>query len=320
MINSNRDDVENVWPDTTFSVEDWEGTDEAPSTDDPLRVLLAVADDAASTAAVMVAGWLAQRHHLHPIAVHVLDLDLQPMITTTQRLAGTVEKLGGLPTRWPLDVEAGRPSETILASARAFDANLVVLGRHQRCAPACPSNGHPPEGKEGVNVPQLVMTAEQVPVLAVHRDCLELPKRVVVAVDFRRASLSAAQLACAVADTGSTVYLIHVYAGRSDGEPHSAAERESAARGIGSALAKFKQILSKRSDITVKTVMLLGDPLVELHSFLRHIRPDLTALGTNSGATDDGPRLGSVTAALLDDPYVSSVLVAPAAPRRRSRV
>jgi nucleotide-binding universal stress UspA family protein len=203
----------------------------------------------------------------------------------------------------PLALAVGQASQCILAHARANDADLVVVGlRH-----------HSATGRLlGTDTAGQVLAANMFAVLAVQPTLTGRPQRVVVGVDFTRASLRAAALARQIVAPGGRVRLVHVR--REQGEPRlerDRAEQLVAARGADALLEALTRTLRASTDAEVVSAVITGDPIDALLMACEQCDADLLAVGTQHYRLRDRVRLGSVASALRRR-TPCSLLLAPA--------
>jgi len=125
-------------------------------------------------------------------------VDTEPAL---QRATEQVKKLGEGAARWPVNVILGNPVDVIVREARERRARMIVVGL----------NHHDTLDRLlwGDTMLGLVRRGDA-PVLAVSPALKSLPRRVVVAVDFSQASVSAMRTALMLVDAPATVYLVHV--------------------------------------------------------------------------------------------------------------
>jgi nucleotide-binding universal stress UspA family protein len=102
---------------------------------------------------------------------------------------------------WPVEVRSGDPATTIAALAKESRSRIVVVGLGDHGAAA---------RFLGNETALRLMRVSEVPVLAVDSKLRELPRRIVVAMDFSEPSIEAARLALEIAAPGAIVTLVHV--------------------------------------------------------------------------------------------------------------
>ncbi len=215
---------------------------------------------------------------------------------------------------WPVDLAVGRPAANIVQEARRRGAGLIVVGLR-------------PHGTLDRlfrdETALLVVRSAAVPVLAVTPQLAGLPRRVIAAVDFSRASLDAARAALSVIGDGGTLLLAHVQP-EIGFTPESAGDYDHRyAQGVAGAFERLREQLDVPAGVSVETVALRGEPTTELLALVDRTGADLVAVGSQGGAPERGaphrPALGSVTRALVRAGR-TSLLVAPPRPTRRRAI
>lgn len=158
----------------------------------------------------------------------------------------------------------------------------------------------------------LAMRRAAGPVLATTRSLISLPRLVIAAVDFSRASLQAARLAMRMVASDATVLLVNVQPDLgliSNSEGYCAVY----ARGVKPALARLRRELAAPLDVSVESVILRGDPLDEILSLAHRTGVDLIAAGTRRHPAGEHMALGGITTGLVRDGRFS-LLIAPPLP------
>ncbi len=289
-------------------------------------VLLASDGSDASRAAARVAHALAAEHHAEVHVVHVVDsrpapmpppLDLAVAIADAT-IGGEVhaEQVGvvreaiavavGEPVPWPVRVMLGTPAHAIVQEARRLHAALIVTGlrRHGRADRAF----HDETALE-------VMRRSGCAVLGVAADLVQLPTKVMAALDFSLASLSAARAARAVMDTRGTLVLAYVPAVTFDlpDDGEAVIHRLGVEAGFAQCRAELQG-----NGIRVDQVVLHREARPSVAEMLLQYAEasgcDLIATGSARRGRLDRLMLGSVSTELVRDGR-RSVLLAP--PRRR---
>ena len=151
------------------------------------------------------------------------------------------------------------------------------------------------------------------PVLAVTRTLVGLPRLVIVAVDFSRASLHAARVAMSTVASDATVLLVNVQPDL--GLISNASEGYCAvyAQGVKPALARLRRELEAPAGVAIESVILRGDPLGEILALAERTGVDLIAAGTRRQPASQHMALGGFTTGLVRDGRFS-LLVAPPLP------
>ncbi|MBK5187109.1 MAG: universal stress protein [Gemmatimonadaceae bacterium] len=239
-------------------------------------LLLALADDEDAPAAIRVTAALADAKGAVPTVLRALG-DIRPAEASLAPLAGSVleEALDASyvetcrnalrahvtavvgPVGWPLEVNEQAPIDAIIEQVRNLRAGLIVMGLR----------------RHGVlrrviarDLLAEVLRAARVPVLAVRPDITSLPKRAVVAIDFSRASIRAAQLARQLLADDGALCLVHVSPGNSD---------ETRAR-----LERIIDELAPAPGMTMTSILLHGDIQASIEGFAQAVSADLLAMGS----------------------------------------
>ena len=203
---------------------------------------------------------------------------------------------------WPVEVRSGDPASTIASLAKESRSRIVVVGL----------GGHGAAARFFGNETALrLMRVSQVPVLAVDCKLRELPRRIVVAMDFRESSIEAARLALEIAAPGATVTLVHVVPWeRKDYIPeHWFREHEAH---VAAQLTRVAGWLDQGSKGRMHQKILYGKPGPSLLACAEELDADLIVAGTH-GRGFLGRVLGGETVAKLVRGARRSVLVLPAA-------
>jgi nucleotide-binding universal stress UspA family protein len=298
---------------------------------DGRTILVATNGRPESVAAIHVAFALARRRGARPELLRAFDADALALPGPTPaillladdllsdephgawkrelRLA-VGEQLGSVPD-WPAHVRVGSPAGSIVREAEAVNASLVVIGlRHHGIADRLRRD----------ETSLHVARASRVPVLAVAPGLETLPRRVVVGVDFSRASLASARAALSVIDERGTLVL--AYARPADDEqPDEACEGIGViqTRGIAASFERLRADLAAPPGITVEPIVLSGDPVAELRTIAQRSDADLIAVGSHRHETIERWLLGTVTADLVRDGRTSLLVVPPSPPTRSAR-
>lgn len=290
-------------------------------------LLLAVDGGIAASAAVQVVAELARTKLT---AVEVLTVERPsalPIVTTeaalvssslhrasgnTHRrrlqLRGQIDLLAGRQTHWPIDVEVGTPSAVITREASRRRSRMIALGLQPHRVLDRILYGTTTLG---------VVRHAQAPVLAVTPSLTAAPRRIVVGVDFSRASLRAARAALDLLAPGGTLLLTYV-APVDPAVEFTAEETEGwnviYSHGIAGAFARLRQELDPPASIVVDTVFLEGPVGPALLDFTGAAQADVIAVGTHRHAFVDRLLVGSVTERLVREARRSLLVSPPGAP------
>ena len=205
--------------------------------------------------------------------------------------------LGDSVETW-IDVRYGYPPAVLAQSAAAHDALLVAgIGR-----PRVMDRLHGDE-----STLRLVREARS-PVLAVAPYSAVPPQRILLAMDFSEASLSAARLALGLAAPRAEVIVLHV-----------APRTSEIAWGSGAvgyhgdperALENYLRQLPRLYDVRFKSVIAYGDVASELLEIAKRDAIDLIAIGAHGHGPTSRITIGAVTTRVVRC-ATCSVIVAP---------
>jgi len=202
---------------------------------------------------------------------------------------------------WSVEVRSGDPATTIAALAKESRSRIVVVGL----------GGHGAAARFFGNETALrLMRVSQVPVLAVDSKLGALPKRIMVAMDFRESSIEAARLALEIAAPDAIVTLVHVVPWeRKEYIPEQWFRDHEAY--IGSQLTRVTGWLDQSSKFRIHQKILYGRPGPSLLGYAEELNVDLIVAGTH-GRGFIGRMLAGQTLAKLVRGAQRSVLVLPA--------
>jgi nucleotide-binding universal stress UspA family protein len=208
----------------------------------------------------------------------------------------------GAPAEWPFAIEVGTVAASVVHEAHRIDAKLIVMGLNQ----------HGAIGRAiGNDTVREVTAVSGIPVLAVRPQLTSLPKHVVVAVDFSRASIRAAHLArCLLEEHGSMQLLFVESMLLGDSSERTEGMRLIHTKGVQGAFEQLVKELEPDAGMTIETVIRWGNPLEEITRFCVEEEPDLVAIGSQSHRFLDRLLLGSVARSVAGDGRWS-VLVTP---------
>jgi len=243
------------------------------------------------------------------LALQIADESVGPGVHAEQEAAvrtGLASTLGR-DVSWPVRMGVGVPAAAIVREAHRIDASLIIMGlrRHSRTDRVL-------NDETTLNV----IRTSSCPVLGVAPGLEQLPARVLSAMDFTSASVSAAATARAIMDTSGVMTLAYVpmlpIVAADDGE------------GIVHALglqAGFEQLERNlgRDGLALDHVVMhheLGRPVAEL--LLEGVdatSAQLIAAGSARPSRVDRWMLGSVSTDLVRDGRCSVLIVPPAAKR-----
>ncbi len=279
------------------------------------EILLATDGTPAALAATRVTAALAERSGLRPHAFTVLPppVPLDPLLTTMsatfdpqlgaeQEIARQLRSCSPSGDTWTRETVIGSPADEIARAAHARNADLIVMGLR---AHAFLDRVFRDE------TALTVMRRAGVPVLAVTPLLRQLPRRIVVGIDFSRASIVAARAAMGLLDEGGELLLTCV-------EPPIETRPEEAkayggiyAEGLSGAFARLRQELVSRSDVTIDTIVLRGAAPSALLSLATRSDADLIAVGSQRHSIARRAFVGGVTTALARAATRSLLVIPP---------
>ena len=214
----------------------------------------------------------------------------------------TIRNILGRQPAWPVITVIGEPGSTIVSEAEECDAELLVMGIHH--------HGNFSQAL-GENTATRVMAKASMPILGVRPDTRQLPRTVMVATDFGKASWEAAHVAANLVDPSGVVILAHVASSSpvvEEGDEGAAlVQRE----GIEHAFNRLADEIKAGKTIRVETVTREGDPGTELLAAARQINPDIVASARQRHGFISRLMLGSVTRKLVRDGNWSMLITPP---------
>jgi nucleotide-binding universal stress UspA family protein len=289
-------------------------------------VLVATDDTSGSAPALRFAHALAQRGDaVH--ALHVVDtrsapipppLDMAIALTDAtfgdafreqreHEVRAMIATTLGTEVDWPSSIALGAPAFAIAAEARTLQADLLVLGLRRHNAV---------ERAIGDETTLHVMRTATCPVVAVNASLGSLPRRVLVAVDFSRASLEAARVADRLVGREATLVLAYVAPAELDIPDNG--ERVIHELGVDAAFAWFRRELGRADDAPTEQVKLrrwTAARVAEvLLSYADSARADMLALGSVRHGRIERWMVGSVTTDVTRDGRYSMLVVPPDGP------
>lgn len=203
---------------------------------------------------------------------------------------------------WPVSVQAGDPATRITALAKDLEARLVLVGL----------GGHGAAARLfGSETALRLVRVSHTPVLAVAAQLRDLPRRIVVAMDFSEASIEAARLALELAAKDATVSLVHVVPWeRREHIPEDWFRAHE--QRVGGELARVTRWLDESKKFHTSPRILYGKPASALLAYAQEFGADLIVAGSH-GRGLVGRLLAGQTIAKLIRGARCSVLVLPAA-------
>jgi nucleotide-binding universal stress UspA family protein len=284
-------------------------------------LLLATDGSSSSDAAFPAAMLLAERLHAKVEVLSVVEpvpllpdypvsapsaffgesVNIEPL---RRRATEQTRSLGDAAAGWNIDIESGNPVNVISREARELGARMIIIGL----------NHHDTLDRLlwGDTMLGLVRRSD-VPVLAVAPTLKALPRRVVIAVDFSRASAASMRAALMLVDEPATIYLVHVKVG----SELPLSEIELWDREYDLALPEaFGQItagLDIPLGVHVEQVTLRGNASKTLLEFAESVDADLLVAGSHGRGTIGRIVVGSVATHLLRGTSCSVMIIPRAA-------
>ncbi len=246
-----------------------------------------------------------------PIAMYLPDISMAsiiPDLEADQRTAlldevtRVTRASEGNASSWPIDVTVGQPARAIARRARDRKARMIImgLGRHQ-----------PMDRVFGSETALLTIRHANRPVLAVAPDFDKLPHHAAIAVDFSAASVRAAEEALALIGPGGTLSLVHVKpADDILQRVGDRSVRENYDEDVASLFDRLIGSLTAPESVTVKCVVLEGNPADQMVQFSEDQQVDLIASGSSGLGLLERLMVGSVATRIIRRSMVS-VLVVP---------
>jgi len=285
-------------------------------------LLVAIADDDRAAAAIRMAAILARRRGAVPTVIRALGAN-QKVGRTTPSLESAVAKdllsqeyrdesraslqrlvadVAG-EVLWRVETAQRPPLDAIVEQSRLIRAELIVMGlRHRGLLNRALSR----------DLLHAVVRSTQLPVLAVTPGLRELPRRIVVGIDFGEASIRAAAIARNLLAPDGEMHLIHV----SPDFPDTTDEwlvpiHRRGTNWIRQELDHLIESLCPTSGMTLTSEVVDGDVTLSIEGCARRLNADLLAVGNDSPSRLDQFVSGTVSMALAHEARWS-MLVVPA--------
>jgi len=206
----------------------------------------------------------------------------------------------------PMHVRFGGIAEEVGAIARERGATLVVVGAapHQRV-------NRMVAGERAVQV----LRSSSVPVLSVPPGITELPRQILVAVDFAPASVRAAQAALLLLADGGTLTLLHVLSPVLSDAPLRDTTGRDPATTVHTMFDRLRNELRPYvpSGLTIETRVTIEDPIDGIFTAATATHADLIAVGTHGPRFLERLFVGSVASSIAHAAE-QPVLAAPSPP------
>ena len=242
---------------------------------------------------------------------------MNPIAPPPPDLAGRRHRIGnqlalaGRPT-WNVTVVAGWPAEKIAEVAGELGATLIVMGigRHA-----------PLDRLMGSETVLQVIHETDIPVFAVSRDLMGVPRHALAAVDFTVQSEVAADAAARLMADDGILFLAHVRTDWSE-MPDPQLPVDLYAAGVEKRFDQLERRLTveRAAPRSVERIVRHGDPARELLQFAETSEIDLIAVGARTHSRLYRIFLGSVAAKLLRSAHCSVLVIPASAERMREAV
>jgi len=286
-------------------------------------VLLATDGSPAAAAATRFAAALADRFHAVVHVLSVVDTSSAPIPPPLDVALGMVAAAAGESVHdeqvnairrmisdvtqrecdWPTRVKLGVPARAIVREAKRLRADLVILGlqRHGKLERAL--------NDETVLT---VMRTARCPVIGVAPDTVDLPRRIVVAMDFSAASVSAARVATSIADERASLALTYVQPMLMypPGDGENVIHELGVQDGFGSLTKELTRPGLVVDHIVLPHELSLGTSKLLLE-YAEDMGADLIAAGSAEHSRVDRWMIGSVSTDLVRDGRKSVLIVPP---------
>lgn len=221
-----------------------------------------------------------------------------------RRASDQVKSLGDRAAGWPVDVEPGNPVTVITRAARERNARMIIVGL----------NHHDTLDRLlwGDTMLGLVRRGDA-PVLAVSPAFRSLPRRVVIAVDFSRASHAAMRATLMLLEEPATVYLAHVKVASELPLSEITMWDREYDLSLPEAFERVTAGLDIPAGIRIEHVTLHGNTPRAILEFAESVSADLLVAGSHGRGTIGRIVVGSVATRLLRGTPCSIMIVPRAA-------
>lgn len=282
-------------------------TDGTPASNGALRLSLRLAQaSGAGVDVLLVAETAVERDTAIEVDTAGQDLFDSWSEPIRARLEGQLAALGVETAAWVKLIGFGSPGTIIPRVAAERGAALILLGMRR--------GAQPDSGVRGETVMRVIHSSP-VPVLAVPPEAVDLPSRVLVAVDFDFGSLSATRALLPLLPGHASLHLAHVALPVSTAPAMLQEWENTYLTGAATRLEELARELEEPGRISVSTHVAAGDPEEKLLELAGQLRPDLLAVGSPNDL-GRGADSRSVALALIRR-AACPVLVAPADVRSR---
>ena len=279
-------------------------------------ILLATDASPAAASATSVAALLAQRWNASTHACTVVP----PPSTAFDGVGVTVaysavlerelqtevdRQLDGIPwepSSFTKEIVVGAPASEIVRLSERHGADLIVLGlRPQALLDRVFRD----------ETALSVMRHASIPVLAVTPSLTRLPRRIVAAIDFSRASIAAAHAALTLLDPDGSLTLVYVEPTSEPSAPEAQGFTMAYTQGVTAAFDRLRHELAASSPTRIDAQILHGSVTSALLAFARRSGADLVAVGSQRHTVAQRALVGSVTTALARAAECSMLVIPP---------
>ncbi len=264
-------------------------------------LLLALENDDSAAAAIRITAALSWRG-AEPTVIRVAEFpppdgeirvggtsDAEMHLIHRRDARALVSKFTGSTQSWPVESVSGNPAFSIVESVWKHHAKLIVMGIHQQSTweQAC-----------GENTTTRVIGKGMIPVLGVRPSLIGVPRRIMVATDFGKASIECAHIAANLAEPDGTLIFVHV------GLPYPIVEEGDAGpalvvrEGIEHAFARLDEEVRAGKSISTESMSVSGDAVGGLIAAAERINPDLIAIASRRQTLPRRVVMGSTSRAI----------------------
>jgi len=283
-----------------------------PALDPVFPLLAAVADDDRAAAVIRTAATLARRRGAMPTVLRARGAEPDVGVTIPPSMSVVTEDLRSPDysdesraslrrlvadvageVQWRVETVQMPPLDAIVEQSRQMSAELIVMGLRRR--------GVLNEALSR-DLLHAVVRSTQLPVLAVTPRLCELPRRIVVGIDFGEASIRAAAIARHLLAPDGEMHLIHVSPAYSDSTDQWLGIIHSRGTSwLRQELNYLIENLCPTSGMRFTPVVVDGDVTLSIDGCARRVNADLVAVGS-----DPRSQVGQVTGSVSG---VSSVSI-----------
>jgi nucleotide-binding universal stress UspA family protein len=224
------------------------------------------------------------------IALPFAEIDQALRQSRIAKVNAQLDRLGLSHAGWALHVDNGDPASVIAATAREWEASVIVtgLGNHELS-----------DRFLGSETAIRTLRSSSVPVLAVSESTDTLPRRAVVATDFSIASLDAARAAIRLMPELTELHLVHVMS-RLEVPPDLMVAWDGLyTEPIAQSFERLTSALDVPKSITIKTVTREGKSAREIVRYAQSISADLIVTGSRGAGFMTRLLVGSTATGII---------------------